>query len=30
MVEKVFSITGIYSMFPVYASLDEPTAQLKP
>jgi anti-anti-sigma factor len=30
MVEKVFNITGIYSMFPVYASLDEATAQLKP
>lgn len=30
MVEKVFNITGIYSMFPMYASLDEALAQLKP
>jgi anti-anti-sigma factor len=30
MVEKVFNIAGIYSMFPMYASLDEALAQLKP
>ncbi len=30
MVEKVFNITGIYSLFPIYASLDEALAQLKP
>jgi anti-anti-sigma factor len=29
MVEKVFNITGIYSMFPVYASLDEASAHFK-
>jgi anti-anti-sigma factor len=30
MVEKVFNIAGIYSMFPMYASLDEAVAGLKP
>jgi len=29
-VEKVFNITGIYSMFPMYASLEEAVTQLKP
>ncbi|RJR41385.1 MAG: anti-sigma factor antagonist [Deltaproteobacteria bacterium] len=30
MVEKVFNIAGIYSLFPMCASLDEAAAQLKP
>jgi anti-anti-sigma factor len=30
MVEKVFTIAGIYSMFPMYASLEEALVQLKP
>ena len=30
MVEKVFNIAGIYSMFPMYASLEEAITQLKP
>jgi anti-anti-sigma factor len=30
MVEKVFNIAGIYSMFSVYASLDEALKQIKP
>ena len=29
MVEKVFTIAGIYSMFPMYASLDEALSHLK-
>ena len=30
MVAKVFNIAGIYSMFPMYPSLDEAITQLKP
>lgn len=30
MVEKVFNIAGIYSMFPIYASLDEAITHFKP
>lgn len=30
MVEKVFTMTGIHSLFPVYASLDEALTQLNP
>ena len=30
MVKKVFTIAGIYSIFPIYASLEEALSQLKP
>jgi anti-anti-sigma factor len=30
MVEKVFNIAGIYTMFPMYASLDEAITHFKP